>query len=75
MQGKVLGLMFFEPSTRTATSFLSAMQRLGGTVAHMRPSDSSQVKGESLEGMLLLTITKEIIANVFKAFSMSEYTL
>ena len=49
-QGKVLGLMFFEASTRTATSFLSAVQRLGGTIAHMRPSDSSQVKGESLEG-------------------------
>jgi len=49
LKGKVLGLMFFEASTRTATSFLSAVQRLGGTIAHMRPSDSSQVKGESLE--------------------------
>eukprot|EP00794_Sanderia_malayensis_P004695 gene4695-5310_t len=50
LKGKVLGLMFFESSTRTATSFLSAMQRLGGTIAHVRPTDSSQTKGESLQG-------------------------
>ena len=31
MQGRVLGCLFFEPSTRTRLSFESAMARLGGT--------------------------------------------
>lgn len=49
LKGKVLGLMFFEASTRTSGSFQVAMQRLGGTVFCINPSDSSLKKGESLE--------------------------
>ncbi|CAH8540527.1 unnamed protein product [Heterobilharzia americana] len=47
-RGKVMGNLFFEPSTRTANSFAVAMQRLGGTVVHFSESESSQMKGESL---------------------------
>ncbi|XP_063690761.1 multifunctional protein pyr1-3-like [Bolinopsis microptera] len=47
--GCVLGTMFFEPSTRTHLSFTSAMQRLGGTVITLSPSESSLLKGESVE--------------------------
>ncbi|WP_435333169.1 aspartate carbamoyltransferase [Haloarchaeobius sp. TZWWS8] len=47
--GKLLGLCFFEPSTRTKMSFETAMKRLGGDVVDMGPVDSSSVKkGESL---------------------------
>ena len=42
--------MFFEASTRTTCSFEAAMQRLGGTVCKINPSDASLKKGESLEG-------------------------
>ena len=49
LKGKVLGMMFFEPSTRTASSFQAAMQKLGGTVVSMKPSDTSLAKGESLQ--------------------------
>jgi len=45
----LLGLLFFEPSTRTKMSFSAAMKRLGGDIVDMGPVDSSSVKkGESL---------------------------
>ncbi|SFR41849.1 aspartate carbamoyltransferase [Halogeometricum limi] len=47
--GTVLGLCFFEPSTRTRMSFDTAMKRLGGRTVDMGPVDSTSVKkGESL---------------------------
>ncbi|ADQ67351.1 aspartate carbamoyltransferase [Halogeometricum borinquense] len=47
--GTVLGLCFFEPSTRTRMSFDTAMKRLGGRTVDMGPVESSSVKkGESL---------------------------
>ena len=54
LRGRVLGSVFYEPSTRTSCSFQSAMQRLGGTVIDLRKETSSQVKGESIEGKLHL---------------------
>jgi aspartate carbamoyltransferase catalytic subunit len=49
LQGKVLGSLFFEPSTRTNLSFASAMQRLGGNVIGFADARiSSTAKGESL---------------------------
>lgn len=49
LEGKILGSLFFEPSTRTKLSFKSAVQRLGGSViGFSRPEVSSAAKGESL---------------------------
>jgi aspartate carbamoyltransferase catalytic subunit len=49
LRGKVLGSLFFEPSTRTNLSFSSAMQRLGGNVIGFADARiSSTAKGESL---------------------------
>jgi aspartate carbamoyltransferase catalytic subunit len=49
LQGRILGSLFFEPSTRTRISFDTAMQRLGGTViGFVDPSSTSLEKGESL---------------------------
>jgi len=45
----LLGLLFFEPSTRTKMSFSAAIKRLGGDIVDMGPVDASSVKkGESL---------------------------
>ena len=30
LEGKILGLLFYEPSTRTRLSFEASMKRLGG---------------------------------------------
>jgi aspartate carbamoyltransferase catalytic subunit len=49
LAGRVLGLLFFEPSTRTRLSFESAMLRLGGSVLGFADAKmSSSSKGESL---------------------------
>jgi aspartate carbamoyltransferase catalytic subunit len=49
LSGTVLGLCFFEPSTRTKMSFDAAMKRLGGDTVDMGSVESSSVKkGESL---------------------------
>jgi len=47
---KILGCIFYEPSTRTCCSFQAAMSRLGGKVISITDVKSSSVsKGESLE--------------------------
>lgn len=49
LKGKLLGLLFFEPSTRTRMSFASAIARLGGQSISMDSVEaSSMVKGETL---------------------------
>lgn len=49
LKGKLLGLLFFEPSTRTRMSFASAVARLGGQSISMDSVEaSSMVKGETL---------------------------
>ncbi len=49
LKGKILANLFFEPSTRTSSSFMAAMQRLGGAVIPISEVKYSSVaKGESL---------------------------
>ncbi len=49
LRGRILGLLFFEPSTRTRMSFESAMARLGGVSLTMDSVEASSVaKGETL---------------------------
>ena len=49
LKGRVLTNAFFEPSTRTASSFNAAMQRLGGRVVSISEQGSSVKKGETLQ--------------------------
>jgi aspartate carbamoyltransferase catalytic subunit len=48
LRGRVVANCFFEPSTRTRTSFELAARRLGAEVVNFDPERSSVLKGESL---------------------------
>lgn len=49
LKGKILTNLFYEPSTRTSSSFTAAMERLGGSVIPINEVKYSSVaKGESL---------------------------
>ncbi len=49
LEGRVMGSLFFEPSTRTQLSFDTAMKRLGGEVITMSGTKGTSVeKGETL---------------------------
>jgi carbamoyl-phosphate synthase/aspartate carbamoyltransferase/dihydroorotase len=48
LRGHVCANVFYEPSTRTSSSFWAAMVRLGGSVIPTEPGQSSIAKGESL---------------------------
>ena len=49
LKGKILASLFYEPSTRTSSSFTAAMERLGGSVIPISEVKYSSVaKGESL---------------------------
>lgn len=49
LRGKLLANLFYEPSTRTSSSFTAAMERLGGSVIPINEVRYSSVsKGESL---------------------------
>jgi len=49
LKGKILANLFYEPSTRTSSSFTAAMERLGGSVIPINEVIFSSVsKGESL---------------------------
>ena len=51
LKGKLISVMFFEPSTRTRMSFEAAIQRLGAKmiVTENGKANSSSTKGETLE--------------------------
>lgn len=56
--GKVMGTLFYEPSTRTQMSFQTAMLKLGGSIIGFdNPSTSSVSKGENLKD------TTKIVSN------------
>ena len=49
LEGKILAVLFFEPSTRTRMSFASAMMRLGGKILNLGSVEASSIaKGETL---------------------------
>ena len=62
--GKILGTLFFEPSTRTRLSFTSAMMSLGGQVLGFdNAASSSTAKGETVQDTVrMVSAYTDIIA-------------
>ncbi len=63
-RGKILGTLFFEPSTRTRLSFTSAMMSLGGSVLGFDSAGSSSTsKGETVSDTIrMVSSYSDIIA-------------
>lgn len=63
-RGKILGTLFFEPSTRTRLSFTSAMMSLGGSVLGFdNAASSSTTKGETVQDTVrMVSAYSDIIA-------------
>ncbi len=63
-RGKILGTLFFEPSTRTRLSFTSAMMSLGGSVLGFSQAASTSVsKGETVADTIrMVSAYSDIIA-------------
>ncbi|RMF55514.1 aspartate carbamoyltransferase [Candidatus Woesearchaeota archaeon] len=62
LRGKIMGSLFFEPSTRTKLSFESAMKRLGGRVIGFDSAEASSAKkGETIHDTIKMV---EIYADV-----------
>ena len=58
LAGKILALLFYEPSTRTRMSFETAMLRLGGNVLNLGSKEATSiVKGETLADMIRVVST------------------
>ena len=56
LRGKILATLFFEPSTRTRLSFISAMEQLSGTVIGFSTANVTSIqKGESLWDTIKMT--------------------
>ena len=67
LQGKVIGTLFLEPSTRTRWSFETAVIRLGGSIVSAHSENcSSQFKGESFEDTLF-TVSQYVDALVVRS--------
>ena len=56
LKGKILAALFFEPSTRTRLSFISAMEQLNGEVIGFSNANTTSIqKGESLWDTVKMT--------------------
>lgn len=85
LPGKIVGLLFFEPSTRTFSSNNAAVKRLGGqTIDHQNPTqNSSSVKGETINDTIMMmeqytdaiVIRHPVVGTAFKSAEVSSHPI
>ncbi|HET6799545.1 MAG TPA: ornithine carbamoyltransferase [Nitrososphaeraceae archaeon] len=68
LKGKVLGMIFQKPSTRTRVSFETGIFQLGGNALYLSTNDMQLSRGESIEdtGRTLSLYVNCIIARVYE---------
>jgi aspartate carbamoyltransferase catalytic subunit len=66
LKGRTIANLFFEPSTRTRTSFELAERRLGADVVTLTPAVSSLSKGESILDTILVLEAMKVGAFVIR---------
>jgi ornithine carbamoyltransferase len=67
LENKVVGLLFEKPSTRTRTSFQTAVLRLGGQAVYLPSSELQLSRGEPIEdtARILGSYLDAIVARVY----------
>jgi len=74
LEGKILGLIFEKPSTRTSLSFMVAMKKLGGDSIYFKQNDLQLSRGEPIKDIARV-FTRQvdgIAARVYKHKSLEE---
>lgn len=59
LKGKTIANLFFEPSTRTRSTFELAAKKLGATVINLDIAQSSTVKGETIKDTFLTMLAMQ----------------
>jgi ornithine carbamoyltransferase len=67
LANRVIGILFEKPSTRTRTSFVSAILRLGGATIYLAPGDLQIKRGEPIQdtARMLGSYLDAIVARVY----------
>ncbi|WP_374128571.1 ornithine carbamoyltransferase [Candidatus Endomicrobiellum agilis] len=74
-KGKILGLIFEKPSTRTMVSFTTAMLQLGGTPVFLNTENLQRKRGESVHdtAAVLSRYLNGIMVRAFKHSDVEEF--
>jgi ornithine carbamoyltransferase len=74
-KGKILGLIFEKPSTRTMVSFTAAMLQLGGTPVFLNMENLQRKRGESIHdtAIVLSRYLDALMIRSFKHYDLEEF--
>ena len=75
LSGRILGLLFEKPSTRTRASFEAAMMQLGGDVIYMRPDELQLGRGEPTKdtARVLTEYLDALVLRTYKHENLKEF--
>ena len=76
LRNRVIGIFFEKPSTRTRTSFESAILRLGGSAIYLTPNDLQIKRGEPIEdtGRMLGSYLDAVVARVYAHQTVEDFS-